>query len=420
MWLLYNIFSFLIYIGIFLISPFNHKARLWFKGRKGWKRRFIPVFRKDQKIIWIHCSSLGEFEQGRPVIEELKSNIKGVKIILTFFSPSGYEVRKDYSFADMVCYLPADILGNARIFLNRLRPDLAIFVKYEFWYNYLRLLKKRDIPVFLISASFKPNQIFFKWYGKWYLRWLYFFKRILVQDEFSAKWLKKHQVNHVRMVGDTRFDRVAAVAEKPLSISTIESFSKDRLVIVAGSTWENDEKLLIPYILEFGSEYRWIIVPHEISKYHIDQLIYKLNGQVALFSSFNVNAPAEYNVLIVDKIGFLTSVYQYAHIAYVGGGFGKGIHNILEPAVYGIPVIFGPRYHQFNEATDLIKAGGGFGIRNYSELKEFLDRFLHDKMAREQAGIVAYRYVKTNEGAKDIVMEEINKIFRTGNNEGFI
>jgi 3-deoxy-D-manno-octulosonic-acid transferase len=398
--IVYTIGIYIYGFAIFLASLFNEKARLL---RKGQHNAFALLKEKvdpNADYVWFHAASLGEFEQGRPVIEQLKKDQPDTKILLTFFSPSGYEVRKDYDGADIVSYLPLDIPGNAWYLLNLVKISKAIFIKYEFWPNYLLALQAANVPVLSISAIFRPEQVFFKRYGTWYKNLLKTFKHIFVQDEPSQELLKAHGISRVSVAGDTRFDRVYDLFSQAKQLPLIEEFVKDAgKVIVAGSTWPKDEELLVGY-LKLHPDVKLILVPHEIHAAHIAGISKLLDGKFVRFTEANPTNIKTTNCLVVDTIGMLSSIYRYANVAYIGGGFGTGIHNTLEAAVYGVPVLFGPNYLKFREACELIAAGGAFEVTNAVTLGAQLDRLFADK----QAGKIAGDYVKQNTGATDMII----------------
>lgn len=403
---LYNIGIRAYSLAIHLAAPFNEKAALLAKGRKSVWQQIQQIQRGKEKLIWFHAASLGEFEQGRPVIEQLKKSEPDVKILLTFFSPSGYEIRKNYAGADYILYLPADTKRNAIRFITAFHPDAAIFIKYEFWYHYLHELYKRHIPVYLISAIFRPEQPFFKSWGRLHRKMLTFFECLYVQDEQSVKLLESIGIKNTRLTGDTRFDRVKQIADSAKEIEKVQQFCNGQRTVVCGSTWPPDEDLLITYINNYQRNYKWIIVPHEIGEGHIKTILEKCRKKVARYTQTDAHL-MDYDVLIIDCIGLLSSIYRYAQIAYIGGGFGVGIHNTLEAAVYGIPVIFGPKYQKFNEAVSLIHEGGAFSISNGEELNEILNSLLQTPVIAETAGKKALEYVISQLGATDIITKEI-------------
>lgn len=404
--LFYNIGILAYSLAIRLASPFNEKASLWVKGRKGIRTRINDIPRDNNRLVWFHAASLGEFEQGRPVMEALKQEQPDTKILLTFFSPSGYEIRKNYNGADYILYLPADSAANARHFVEHFRPDAAVFIKYEFWYNYLHELKKRSIPTYLISSIFRAEQPFFKTWGNLHREMLGFFTRLFVQDEESVRLLESIHIKNTELTGDTRFDRVKQIAEGAKSIDKVEKFCNQVPAVVCGSTWPLDEDLLIDYINDYSGTciYKWILTPHEIGESHIKTILGKCKRKTVRYSDEKADF-SNAEVLVIDCIGLLSSIYRYGQISYIGGGFGVGIHNTLEAAVYGIPVIFGPKYQKFKEAVNLIQAGGAFTIHNGEELKEILDTLTSTPQIAKSAGHNALQYVNSQLGATQIIMQ---------------
>jgi len=400
---LYNISIAFYTLMIRIASLFNGKAREWVKGRKDWKKELSAAFGKDDKIAWFHAASLGEFEQGKPVIEAFRRDYPEFKILLTFFSPSGYLQRKDYKGADKVMYLPPDCAHNTRYFVKSLRPVIAVFIKYEFWYNYLSALKKQDVPVFFISAIFRKDQPFFKWYGSWFRKHLQDIAHFFVQDEPSAAMLGSIGISRVTVSGDTRFDRVADILDSKYENRDIENFCRGHKVLLAGSTWPPDEELLAT-VRESFPALKMIIAPHEVKEERITQLTETLKTDVARYTKDTAEEWPEKQLLIIDTIGVLSSVYRYADIAYIGGAFGTGLHNIQEPAVNGIPVIFGPGYHKFKEAVDLVRLGGAFSVSNENELQECLEKLLNDHEAYKSACDISRRYMLENTGATEKIV----------------
>jgi len=399
--LIYNIAISLYNRGIKLASLFNDKAFLLNEGRKH-THNFCKDFKRDRsKLIWLHAASLGEFEQGRPIMEALKAKKTNTKILLTFFSPSGYEVSKNYSSADYILYLPSDNPRKAKQFVSCFNPDIAIFVKYEFWYNFLNQLHKKNIPTYLISANFQANQVFFKPWGGLYRKMLHFFDKLFVQNTESVRLLKNIGITNVEKVGDTRFDRVKQISQETKRLSKIENFLKDSPCVVCGSSWPPDEDILFPYINNSQSKYKWIIAPHQIDEGHIKSIISKCKRKVSRYSQAKPNG----DVLIIDCIGILSLIYRYGNIAYIGGGFGVGIHNTVEAAVYGIPVIFGPKYQRFKEAIDLIGIKGGFSIDNKESLHKLLDKFITDEDYLNTCGNNALKYVNSQLGSSDTILK---------------
>ena len=406
MTVLYNIGIYISLALVYLISPFNKKVRLWIKANRDWPDELRKKINSDERYVWIHCASLGEFEQGRPVIEAIKKEKPHVKILLTFFSPSGYEIRKNYQMADIICYLPADTPGNARKFINIVDPAVVIFVKYEFWYNYLSVLGRRETPLYLISGIFSRNQHFFKWYGSFFRRILRNFTWFFIQDKESAGLLQSVGLNNVTLSGDTRFDRVIQITENAVEIPLLEKFRGNEELFLAGSSWKSDEEIITQYINSFPDRMKWVFAPHEIDIYNIDRLTRLINPECVRFSQLsdiNINA----RVLIIDNIGMLSSAYRYATIAAVGGGFGKGIHNILEPACWGIPVLIGPKHIKFREAVELIQQGGAFSFKNYDDFKTKIEQLISDKEYYKKSAEIALQYVRQNIGATHKIMQGI-------------
>ena len=405
---LYNLFLIFYKIGIKVASLKSNKAKLWLKGRENifakleqWRSQ-LP---EDQKIIWMHCASLGEFEQGRPLLEKFRENNTDHKIVLTFFSPSGYEVRKNYKGVDEVFYLPIDSKINAQKFITTLKPTLVVWVKYEYWFYYLTALKKKNIPVILISAVFRKSQPFFKWYGKMWKQILQSFDKIFVQNTESVSLLQTIGfAQNTAVIGDTRFDSVIDIAKKNAPLpDVLLNFVKNSKVIIAGSTWEEDEEELVHYA-NTNKQIKFIIAPHEIDEERIADLK-KLFKNSILFSQLTDTYVNE-QVVIIDNVGMLASLYRLADVAYIGGGFNdSGIHNILEAAVFGKPLIFGPVYDKFFEATQLVEAGGAFSFTNALELEELLHRLLKDEVFSQIAGEVCKNFVYKNGGATNKIME---------------
>ena len=391
---LYNISIQLYVIAIRFAALFNAKAKLWVNGRKNIFQKIEEVTKGEQNIVWFHCASLGEFEQGKPIIEGYKQKYPSHKILLTFFSPSGFEIRKNTPLADFVSYLPADTKSNAKKFISIVKPIKVIFIKYEFWFNYMAELKKQNISFYSVSAIFRAEQAFFKY--KWWAEQLKNVTHFFVQDKNSAELLKSVGFKNTTISGDSRFDSVLTNTRNPESFPLIEQFSKSKPTIICGSTWKKDELLLIRFIKE-NPQYDFIIAPHEMR--HIAQLQKQTGAQ--LFSTSNTENINSNNVLIIDSIGILSSIYQYANIAYIGGGFGVGIHNILEAVAFGLPVIFGPNYQKFNEATELINQNGAISISNYKELNSAIDFFnTFDKS-------IAINYIQENSGATTKIINSI-------------
>jgi 3-deoxy-D-manno-octulosonic-acid transferase len=354
---------------------------------------------RNAKYIWFHAASLGEFEQGRPMIETIRKQYPEYKILLTFFSPSGYEVRKNYDGADVICYLPFDTPYKVRKFLNLANPAMAVFIKYEFWLNYLTELKKHGVKTYLISAVFRPNQLFFKWYGRWYRKALKCFEILFVQDEDSKKLLAEYGINNVKVCGDTRFDRVLEIRHNARHLPEVEVFVKgDNPILIMGSSWPEDEEIIIPYFNRH-SDMKLIIAPHEIHREHLLYIQSLLNRPFIRMSESCEESLRTNDCLIIDSFGLLSSIYRYGDVAYIGGGFGGGIHNTLEAAVYGVPVIFGPKYQKFKEAKSLIACGGGFSVDNATVFTDCMDYLISNPVSRRKAGMAASDFVHQNAGA---------------------
>jgi len=405
---LYKVAIFLYSLVVRIFSHFNEKARFFVKGRKNWRKNLAEKIDGNERYIWFHCASLGEFEQGRPVIEEIKKQFPERKIALTFFSPSGYEIRKNYDLADIVAYLPCDTKKNARDFISLLNPEKVFFVKYEFWYFYISELKQREIPLFIISAIFRKNQQFFKntpW-GKFYRKMLFQFEHIFIQDEPSAQLLKSIGITNYTVSGDTRFDRVAAIARNSKDIPAIEKFRGNTPLLVAGSTWKPDEELLVEYINN-NRHAKFIIAPHEVSEVNINRLLKMLKVPTIRFSLIEKEEIDNFRVIVIDSIGLLSSVYRYGSVAYIGGGFGVGIHNILEAATFGLPIIFGPNYSKFKEAVDLKSRGGAFTISNFNQLEVTAYSLLYDNEAGKKASETCLKYIAENVGSTALIVKKL-------------
>jgi 3-deoxy-D-manno-octulosonic-acid transferase len=391
---LYNISIQLYVIAIRFAALFNAKAKLWVNGKKNIFQKIEEVTKGEQNIVWFHCASLGEFEQGKPIIEGYKQKYPSHKILLTFFSPSGFEIRKNYEGVDWVFYLPADTKSNAKKFISIVKPIKVIFIKYEFWFNYMAEVKKQNISFYSVSAIFRDGQAFFKY--NWFANQLKNITHFFVQDKTSADLLKSIGLTNHTISGDSRFDSVLSTTQNPKSFPLIKQFCKTKPTIICGSTWLKDETLLSQFIKE-NPQYNYIIAPHEM--HHISHLQKQTGAQ--LFSTSNTENINSNNVLIIDSIGILSSIYQYANIAYIGGGFGSGIHNILEAITFGLPVIFGPNYQKFNEAAELIALGGAKSISNYTELTLAIDSFANFNQT------IATNYIKNSSGATETIIESL-------------
>ncbi len=386
---------------------FNAKARQFVKGRKNWKKNLAANIETNAKYIWFHCASLGEFEQGRPLIEQVRKQFPRYRIVLTFFSPSGYEIRKNYEQADIIMYLPPDTRKNARAFIKMVQPETAFFIKYEYWHFYIDELKKKGMPLYMVSAIFRKDQQFFKenLWGKWYRQMLEKITHFFVQDENSANLLKSIGINNYTLSGDTRFDRVAAIAENAPEIPVIDKFKNGNLMLVAGSTWKPDEELLAAFINN-QNNLKTIVAPHEVTPANISRLEQLFNESVR-YSQLNEKDAANYRVLIIDSIGLLSSLYRYGEVAYIGGGFGVGIHNILEAATFGLPVVFGPNYEKFREAVNLKSQGGAFAISDYSSLENTLQNILFQPATRKSASESCKSYVAKNVGSTQLIVKKV-------------
>jgi 3-deoxy-D-manno-octulosonic-acid transferase len=407
--LLYNLGMLIYHFGVWVASFWNEKASKFCKGRQGVLEYIAEKVDKNSKYVWVHAASLGEFEQGRPIIEKLRQMRPEYKIILTFFSPSGYEVRKNYEGADIVCYLPIDTSWSANRFLDVVNPSYAIFIKYEFWMNYIVGLKRRKIPTYIVSAIFRPSQVFFKWYGFWYRKVLHCFSHLFVQNQTSLDLLSSIGVKNVSLTGDTRFDRVADIAAKSKELPIVSAFAQGSKVIVAGSSWPKDEDILCDYFNNHP-DVKMILAPHEIHQAHLDSIVSKLKRPYVFYKDADEAAAAKTDCLIINCFGLLSSIYKYGEVAYIGGGFGVGIHNTLEAAVYGMPVLFGPNYGRFQEAVDMVKRGGAFSIQNAGEYNELMDSLLAENSSLlKSASAQTAEYVNENRGATERI---VNEVFR--------
>ena len=394
------------HFGIRLAALSNPKAAKWVRGRKNLLEKMEGELVKGENLVWIHCASLGEFEQGRPIIERIKRESPELKVLLTFFSPSGYEVRKDYENADYVFYLPADSSFNAKRFLEIAKPKLAIFVKYEYWLHYLNGLEKAGIPTYLISARLRGDQVFFKWYGGIFREALSKMTKIFVQDEESLRLAQSIQLENVVLGGDTRYDRVTESVKNAKGIDGLEEFAKDSRVIIGGSTWSVDEEFLLPFINVAPDVIKLILAPHEVNENHIEEIESGLKVDYVKYSEINGADLKNAKVLLIDNVGMLSNLYQYGEIAYVGGGFTGALHNILEPAAFGMPIIFGSKHDRFPEAAQLIEAGGAFSIEDGLEFVKKI-AFLSDPFIVKIAAEISRKFVSDNKGASDRVIRAI-------------
>lgn len=439
---MYNIAIYIYLIGVAIGSLFNKKIKKMWRG----EREAVDLLKEKvdptAKYVWFHAASLGEFEQGRPLIEQLRATHPEYKILLTFFSPSGYEVRKNYEGADIVCYLPLDTIRNARRFLRAVHPVMAFFIKYEFWYNYLHILRHRGVPVYSVSSIFRPGQVFFKWYGRNYAKVLHGITHFFVQNEVSLQLLKGIGIDEATVVGDTRFDRVLQIKEQAKKLPIVEAFKgingkgdackedlsedackgalsedacKDNLsengckgckVFVAGSSWQPDEDIFIRFFNDHP-DWKLIIAPHVIGEDHLAYILDKLQMKAVRYTQATEQSAAEARCLIIDCFGLLSTIYRYGEIAYVGGGFGVGIHNVPEAAVWGVPVLFGPNNKRFQEAQDLLACKGSFEVTDYDSFNTIISRLISDDKFRHQCGEASANYVKSRSGATDIIMKSV-------------
>ena len=418
MFVLYTFFVFLASQIVKLLALFSPKIKLFVEGRKTvFKTLQIKISPLD-KTIWFHAASLGEYEQGLPVIEKIKIKFPEHKIIVSFFSPSGYEVRKNNTVADATVYLPLDTKSNAKQFIELVHPDLVFFIKYEYWPNYLNELKRQNIKTYLISGIFREKQAFFKWYGGFYRNALQTFDYFFVQNESSKILLQNIGFNNVKISGDTRFDRVVSILERDNSLDFITQFKNDKTTFVIGSSWPKDENLLVSYINKSADEVKFIIAPHNIKSEQILELKNSIFKKTVLFSELNSDSvgtsrdisPRDFDVFIIDTIGILTKIYSYADIAYVGGGFGNpGVHNILEPATFGVPIVIGSNYSHFAEATALVNLGGCISISNQNNLNEAFDNLIQNFDERFEKGHICSTFVQMNKGATDVILKHITE-----------
>lgn len=439
---MYNIAIYIYLIGVAIGSLFNKKIKKMWRG----EREAVDLLKEKvdptAKYVWFHAASLGEFEQGRPLIEQLRATHPEYKILLTFFSPSGYEVRKNYEGADIVCYLPLDTIRNARRFLRAVHPVMAFFIKYEFWYNYLHILRHRGVPVYSVSSIFRPGQVFFKWYGRNYAKVLHCITHFFVQNEVSLQLLKGIGIDEATVVGDTRFDRVLQIKEQAKKLPIVEAFKgingkgdackgalaedackedlsedackgdlsengcKGCKVFVAGSSWQPDEDIFIRFFNDHP-DWKLIIAPHVIGEDHLAYILDKLQMKAVRYTQATEQSAAEARCLIIDCFGLLSTIYRYGEIAYVGGGFGVGIHNVPEAAVWGVPVLFGPNNKRFQEAQDLLACKGSFEVTDYDSFNTIISRLISDDKFRHQCGEASANYVKSRSGATDIIMKSV-------------
>lgn len=400
---MYNLIIYIYLLGVAIMSLFSKKVRKMWRGERAAFDVLKEKVDTNAQYVWFHAASLGEFEQGRPIMERLRKSHPEYKILLTFFSPSGYEVRKNYEGADIICYMPLDTPLNAIRFLRLVRPCMAFFIKYEFWWNYLHILKHRNVPTYSVSSIFRREQIFFRWYGYQY-RWvLKCFTHFFVQNEISMKLLAKLGIKNVSITGDTRFDRVLQIKEASKQLNIVEAFKQNYKVFVAGSSWPPDEDIFIRFFNEH-KDWKLIIAPHVIGEDHLQQILSKLDRKTVRYTQTTAEEAAGAECLIIDCFGLLSSIYHYGEVAYVGGGFGVGIHNVLEAAVWDVPVFFGPNNQRFQEAQGLLASGGGFEIIDDDSFGALMSRFISDAGYLKSAGDKAGAYVKSQSGATDSVL----------------
>ena len=410
--ILYNIFLFFYKIGIRIASLWDQKAKQWLEGRKDYFQKLQKTIISREKSIWVHCSSLGEYEQASPLLEKIRITYPSYKIFLTFFSPSGFEAKKNSPEVDYVFYLPLDSKKNARQLLDIINPVMVIFVKYEFWFHYLKKIKEKNIPLLLVSAIFRNNQPFFKWHGGLHRRMLLFFMRIFVQNEESKQLLEKIGISRtITVAGDTRFDRVVEIAEKFIPVAGIARFAGPNKVIIAGSSWPDDEKMISRFInINHSIACKWIVAPHEISKKHLQDLRELFPDSILYSELTDTTDQLNKNILIINNIGMLSRLYKYATIAYIGGGFAKdGIHNTLEAAVYGKPIVFGPVYHQFYEAQQLLMNQGAITVSDYNDFEVAIMKMLKSDEIRIKMTEKSKTYVYENKGASERIMRYIQE-----------
>lgn len=409
---IYNIVIRFYYIAIVFSGLFHKKAKLFLDGRKNTFRELELKMKEPDKIAWFHAASLGEFEQGRPVIEAFRHRHPDFKILLTFFSPSGYEVRKNYPGADYIYYLPFDFRANAEKFIATVKPRVVFFIKYEYWFNYLDILNSKNIPVLIFSAIYRQDQVFFRWYGSLFRKLLTYFNHIFVQDDNSKQLLSSIGIHHVTESGDTRFDRVSEIASVSMEIPVVRKFAGNNTVVVAGSSWQPDEEILAAYInsQDDAAAVKFIIAPHEIKPANIERIRKGISKKTTRFSEASLALPDDCKVLIIDNIGMLSALYKYGHIAFIGGGFGKGIHNTLEAAAFGNAILFGPNYHKFREARGLIAVNAATVVHNFSDFKFACDAFIHNAKLLDAAALEAKNFVADHTGGVDRILDYTDKL----------
>lgn len=404
---MYNLVIYLYLLGVAIASLFDRKIKKMWRGGHNTFNVLREKVEPEERYVWFHAASLGEFEQGRPIMERIRREHPELKILLTFFSPSGYEVRKNYEGADIICYLPLDTPFNAYRFLKLVQPCMAFFIKYEFWWNYLALLRKRGIPVYSVSSIFRPEQIFFRWYGHHYRNVLKCFTKFFVQNEKSRELLATIGITNVAVTGDTRFDRVLEIKEQANEYPIVEAFKQGHNVFVAGSSWQPDEEIFIRF---FNTHRDWklIIAPHVIGEEHLTQIFSRLERKTVRYTCTTPEEARDADCLIIDCFGLLSAIYRYGEISYIGGGFGVGIHNVLEAAVWNVPVIFGPNNHRFREAQGLLASGGGIEINSYNDFSETMERLMSDSSYLEKCSREAGSYVGSMAGATDAILADVS------------
>jgi 3-deoxy-D-manno-octulosonic-acid transferase len=410
---LYNIGIFLYTALLYFASNFNSKARLMISGRENWQKELKKAFRNNtSKVVWFHVASLGEFEQGRPVIELFKKEFPKHKILLTFFSPSGFEVRKNYAYADWVFYLPLDTKSNAEEFLSITKPDLALFVKYEFWYHYINELSKNNIPIISFSCIFRENQHFFKVYGRLGRKTLNKITHFFVQNKESIELLNQIGIDTISLTGDTRFDRVKQICENKKSIPVAAAFKNKQKILILGSSWNIDIDVLAPTLSKRTDDLKIIIAPHEISETNLKHIEKAFSTKKTIrYSKADIQNVIQHDILIIDNIGMLSSLYQYAEFAYIGGGFGAGLHNILEAATFGMPIFIGKNYQKFQEAKDLVEQKGAFCVETSQEFAKQFEFLIENESIGKQAGVISQQYINKNLGASQKIIKYCTNLF---------
>ncbi len=411
MWWLYDLVIRIYSLAIWLVASFRPKARAWRQGRQHNWQLLEAAVQKGMPTLWMHCASLGEFEQGRPILETFRRQYPHWQLVLSFFSPSGYMIRKNYPVVDHVCYLPADTATNARRFLNIVQPQLVIFVKYDFWLRHLQAAQQRGIPCLLVSALFRPAQAFFRWYGGPYKEVLHTFNHLFVQNRESAELLKQHNYQKVSIAGDTRIDRVLSIAQDNEELPAIANFVEGKACLICGSSWPQEEQMLVDFLTQ-NPEWNWkiIIAPHDISESHLQQIEQSMPTAVLRYSKADPSQPfSDYQILLIDNVGLLAKIYRYGTLAFIGGGFGKGIHNTLEAAAYGLPMLFGPNYQKFEEARQFVQNGAAYCVRDVASLTNVLENW-KDKNHRQEAAQAARSYLITHRGATEKITTYLKEL----------